>query len=416
MAYNGTVELIAGITPKNNGTFPLVNAKDVYVTDSLRLDSALEALKGFDYTICSTNATTPNIITNGTLAPSTDTMYRIYLVPTSSNSGNIYSEYITIQNGSTYTWEKIGTTDMDLSNYVTKTDLSGIDVSAPLTKTVQNGILTAIGLSTPGDATKFLCGDGTWQIVSGGGSVDLTDYPTKSDIKNISLRANVLSSGSNPFSISEIVGSDNLPTQISFTLSQMKGATENAAGMAGLVPAPSKTAYASTRFLSADGTWRTPISSVSASGTAPVSASFSSVSAGHYSLQVSVSTMTGATASAAGLRGVVPAPAAGDQDKFLRGDGTWQEVAAGGSNSNIICKQVHITIPAQSLQYVYDDTTGWVDSNTICFSHNMVLNSNINMSIRWTFTDSHTIVFDFGAIPQTALEFDFCMCKIVSEP
>ena len=131
MAYNGTVELIAGITPKNNGAFPLVNAKDVYVTDSLRLDAALEALKGFDYTICSTNATTPNIITNGTLAPSTETMYRIYLVPTSSISGNIYSEYITIQNGSTYTWEKIGTTEMDLSNYVTKTDLSGIDVSAP---------------------------------------------------------------------------------------------------------------------------------------------------------------------------------------------------------------------------------------------------------------------------------------------
>jgi hypothetical protein len=27
--YNGTIELISGITPKNNGTFPLVNAKDV---------------------------------------------------------------------------------------------------------------------------------------------------------------------------------------------------------------------------------------------------------------------------------------------------------------------------------------------------------------------------------------------------
>lgn len=416
MAYNGTVELIAGITPKNNGAFPLVNAKDVYVTDSLRLDDALEALKSFDYTICSTNATTPNIITNGTLAPSTETMYRIYLVPTSSISGNIYSEYITIQNGSTYTWEKIGTTEMDLSNYVTKTDLSGIDVSAPLTKTVQNGVLTAIGLSTPGDATKFLRGDGTWQTVSGGGSVDLTDYPTKTDIANIDLRANVLSGESNPFSISKIVGSDNLPTQISFNLSQMKGATKNAAGTAGLVPAPSKTAYATTRFLSADGTWRTPISSVSASGTAPVSASFSSASAGHYSLQVSVSTMTAATASAAGLRGVVPAPAAGDQNKFLRGDGTWQEVAAGGSNSNIICKQVHITIPARSLQYTYDDTTGWITADTICFSHNMASYSNINMSIRWTFTDSHTIVFDFGAIPQTALQFDFCMCKIVSEP
>lgn len=38
--------------------------------------------------------------------------------------------------------------------------------------------------------------------------------------------------------------------------------------------------------------------------------------------------MTGATASAAGAAGVVPAPSAGDEDKFLRADGTWQ--ASGG--------------------------------------------------------------------------------------
>ena len=36
--------------------------------------------------------------------------------------------------------------------------------------------------------------------------------------------------------------------------------------------------------------------------------------------------MEGATASAAGAEGNVPAPAAGDQEKFLRGDGTWAEV------------------------------------------------------------------------------------------
>lgn len=39
-------------------------------------------------------------------------------------------------------------------------------------------------------------------------------------------------------------------------------------------------------------------------------------------------TMRGATASAAGASGVVPAPAAGSQTKYLRGDGTWQTVSA----------------------------------------------------------------------------------------
>ena len=39
---------------------------------------------------------------------------------------------------------------------------------------------------------------------------------------------------------------------------------------------------------------------------------------------VNVPAMTGASSSAAGSQGVVPAPAAGKQDKFLRGDGSWE--------------------------------------------------------------------------------------------
>ena len=42
MAYNGSVELISGIKPKNGGTFPLVNAADVQVgEDGTRLPAAL---------------------------------------------------------------------------------------------------------------------------------------------------------------------------------------------------------------------------------------------------------------------------------------------------------------------------------------------------------------------------------------
>lgn len=38
---------------------------------------------------------------------------------------------------------------------------------------------------------------------------------------------------------------------------------------------------------------------------------------------------TGATASTAGVHGLVPAPLAGDQDKVLKGDGTWGSVGGG---------------------------------------------------------------------------------------
>lgn len=39
--------------------------------------------------------------------------------------------------------------------------------------------------------------------------------------------------------------------------------------------------------------------------------------------------MTGATQSVAGKAGLVPAPGVGSQDKFLRGDGTWQSPPTG---------------------------------------------------------------------------------------
>ena len=46
MAYSGSIDLISGIRPKNNGTFPLVDAKDVYVSDEYRLDAYLALLGG----------------------------------------------------------------------------------------------------------------------------------------------------------------------------------------------------------------------------------------------------------------------------------------------------------------------------------------------------------------------------------
>jgi hypothetical protein len=41
-----------------------------------------------------------------------------------------------------------------------------------------------------------------------------------------------------------------------------------------------------------------------------------------------INEMVGATASTAGTAGLVPAPAAGDEDKVLKGDGTWGEAGS----------------------------------------------------------------------------------------
>lgn len=45
-AYKGSIELISGITPKNDGKFPLVNATDVQVDDTgKRLDEKMQEIE-----------------------------------------------------------------------------------------------------------------------------------------------------------------------------------------------------------------------------------------------------------------------------------------------------------------------------------------------------------------------------------
>lgn len=66
----------------------------------------------------------------------------------------------------------------------------------------------------------------------------------------------------------------------------------------------------------------TAVQTVSASGTAPLTLSASKIGTAVI-VSGSVAEMKAATASAAGSAGIVPAPAAGKQASFLRGDGTW---------------------------------------------------------------------------------------------
>lgn len=77
------------------------------------IDAALADITGVEFQIVQT-------------LPATGEKGVIYLVPNSGSGNNSYDEYIWITNGSTSRFEKIGTTDVDLSGYVLYTDLVAI--------------------------------------------------------------------------------------------------------------------------------------------------------------------------------------------------------------------------------------------------------------------------------------------------
>lgn len=145
--------------------------------------------------------------------------------------------------------------------------------------------------------------------------------------------------------------------------SDFDGATSSDAGTHGLVPAPA--AGASNRYLRSDGTWAVPTdtnttysagtglslsgttfnhASYGTAGTYGPSANASPAHGGTFTVPSvttnaqghvtgaanrtitlpTYSNMRGATSSAAGAAGLVPAPSSGYNTRFLRGDGTWQ--------------------------------------------------------------------------------------------
>ena len=55
---------------------------------------------------------------------SASTLYILYLIPAqgSSTEQNVYDQYITVQQGETYTWEKIGDTRVDFSDINNRLD------------------------------------------------------------------------------------------------------------------------------------------------------------------------------------------------------------------------------------------------------------------------------------------------------
>lgn len=133
--------------------------------------------------------------------------------------------------------------------------------------------------------------------------------------------------------------------------SDMTGATADANGTHGLVPAPAKGNQG--QFLRGDGTWATPTDHT-------------------------YSTMTGASSSADGASGLVPKPTAGSQSKFLRGDGTW---AIPTDNNNAVTNTLNTTTKA----YITGTTSATTNTGGQIFDTGVYLDTTAGTLTATTF-------------------------------
>ena len=230
-----------------------------------------------------------------------------------------------------------------------------------------------------GAQAKYLRGDGTWQTPPN------TTYSNMGGATSSAAgKAGLVPAPAAGAQAKYLRGDGTWQTPPNTTYSNMGGATSSAAGKAGLVPAPAAGKQAS--FLRGDGTWVIPTNTtyakantttlglvmigyaengknypveldssgkmyvnvpwtdtnttygvVGANGSTGLVKNGSTVtSASGYTAcpivggipyykdtNTTYANMKAATASAAGAAGLVPAPAAGKQTSFLRGDGTW---------------------------------------------------------------------------------------------
>lgn len=92
-----------------------------------------------------------------------------------------------------------------------------------------------------------------------------------------------------------------------------------------------------------------------------------------YAKLTDISVMTGATAAAQGKSGMVPAPAAGQQDMVLHGDGTWREIKISeipesvppGNLSIIVMGESLDNLAIVSVQYPADAPEGYQPEDSI---------------------------------------------------
>lgn len=184
-----------------------------------------------------------------------------------------------------------------------------------------------------GDNTKYLKGDGTWAtIVPSLVEMSYGETSAWSKFINAYNAGSIVycraSSNTNPATGTQgrkafmaYVNNATTPTEVEFQYVRSVSSKTDSQ--------QSDQVFIYKLTNASGGTWtvttRNMSPSISVSG--PITKTFTT--GANATIEIGANAMTGATSSAAGTAGIVPAPASGDQDKVLKGDGTWGTVSGG---------------------------------------------------------------------------------------
>ena len=234
--------------------------------------------------------------------------HTIYLVPNSGTGTNVKDEYLWINSN----WEKIGTTDIDLSGYAKATDLANKGSATQPVYFDANGdpvaITYTIAKSVPADA-KFT--DTTYTQGTG------ITISASNEISNSGVRSVAEGSIDGTVSVNTNGTTQDVPVHglgsAAFAdTTDFLGANASAKSAAKLDDANVGSATKGV-YIGADG--KPAVMTYSVEKDVPSDAVFTDTT---YNI------FDGATSSTQGSSGLVPQPSAGDEDKFLAGDGTWK--------------------------------------------------------------------------------------------
>lgn len=219
----------------------------------------------------------------GTLEAGSTTKAKFYLIYSKTQAGNLdtYNEYVTVEDGSNFIWEKIGDTQIDLSNVVTDVEIKSTDKST--TTVIGSGATLTNTQPTITLATDSTSGTGKVQVATGISSATATGgnvaWNSKDSVTvltgvkvtaqpTVTLTANAATGTGRLKYVEDVTGGSTSPTKVHLSATASGGAVSASGDNVTAVTGVSTSKLATTSITGVSGSTNiTPVESRSSQTT-----------------------------------------------------------------------------------------------------------------------------------------------------